>query len=61
MRYNRASINDTIRVAKKVSQNKGVAFVVATGNGFLIQDRPADFNRRCYRVTPTEVTIVGTK
>lgn len=51
MKYNRGDINDTLRVAKIVSQRDNRArYVFATAGGFLIDRNPPPFAQAHYIV-----------
>ena len=51
MNYNRADINDTLRVAKAIScKTRKVQYVFATGCGFLISKKPPDFAQAHYYI-----------
>jgi hypothetical protein len=57
-KYNRGSIDSTMAAALKVSAEKAV-YVFPTGVGFAIDDQPAPFGNRCYKVFAGQVNKVG--
>lgn len=62
MRYNRANLQDTGRVAMALAKKSGkVQYVVSTAFGFTISDKPADFGRQCKATDGDKVWTVGDK
>jgi len=58
MRYNRGSLDDTMRVAKATSAGK-VLYVFATACGFTISKTPPPFTQRHYVVRDGKVSEAG--
>ena len=62
VRYNRGSIDSTMRAAQKVvAGTNEVRFVFGTAMGFTIEAQAPAFERRAYRVAADGVTQVGSK
>ena len=58
MKYKRADINDTLRVAKIVScKDNKPRFVFATACGFLIDKNPPAFAQQHYRIDRNNVEL----
>lgn len=58
MKYNRADINDTLRIAVKSSNKTNKpCFVYATGCGFLIDKNPPSFAQQHYRIDRNNIEL----
>jgi len=58
MRYQRADINDTLRVAKIVSgRDNKVRYVFATACGFLIDKNPPPFAQAHYIIDRNNIEL----
>ena len=58
IKFNRASIDSTIGAAKRISETK-TCYVFATCNGFVIDNSPAPFGGKCYKIENGNVEKFG--